>query len=65
MKTNKQYKKLILINDFVGNSYNADVQCDNCGFKGDISIPMGNTIQSVPCSMCGCKELMRTHKIML
>lgn len=41
------------------NSYQVVVNCQNCGFHGDVQIPKQQMIQNYECPNCGNCTLMR------
>jgi hypothetical protein len=52
-------------------TYDAKVQCLNCGNGGptmfnqrsrDVKIPRGKKIEDMACPDCGCKELVRRDR---
>jgi hypothetical protein len=40
-------------------AYDANAECCNCGFTGEIYVGRGNKISQEHCPLCGCQDLVR------
>lgn len=58
MKTKEE-----LLKEIEDKTYHIFVECENCGTRREISIPVGTRVSSMPCEYCGCKELIKVNKI--
>lgn len=45
-------------------TYEAFVECINCGEQGGLDIPMGTSIGMATCPKCGCKTLEKLDTIL-
>jgi len=43
-------------------NYSAEIECENCGYRGPIEIPEGLKISEMPCPECQTKSLSRAKK---
>jgi len=45
--------------------YELDVYCQNCDFRGKVSIPKGTPFKEYPCPKCGIIDLEKDYNVNL